>query len=477
MAKTGKNWEDKYHAPKASPSAKKKRKKTAEQGDAIAADLIDLDSVGSIHFRHPNRNREKNDERNTRKDVLTTAKNSTAISSVAAPASTPVVGEILTMNADALKIITSVSDAACISIYLPTHASGVEVNERKDFVVFKNSIQQAAAELKKRGHNDDYISKLLAPAHELLHNTNFWNTLSPGLAVFIAENFYRIYKMPVSPAASVTVGRSFRVRSLVQVHTATEYFYVLVISKKQALFYKADAFGMIHIPIPEMPNGIDDVVHFENKDDQKLFRTGSSGAGGGANYHGIGAGKPDDKENIRMYLDEVDETLWKEKLSQEARPLVLAGVEYLLPIFKEVTQYNYVWGDALTGNFENESIATLHARALEILKPYFDRAKNKALEKYGNKSATELTSSIPADVIPAAYYGRVDTLFVDKNAALWGTFDKDSSELVLHDTQEADDDSLIDNVITQTFLNGGEVYELDKEEMPEGAEVAARLRY
>ncbi|HEY3405943.1 MAG TPA: hypothetical protein VGK59_21305 [Ohtaekwangia sp.] len=477
MAKTGKDREGKYHPPKGSPSGRKKEKKTVEQGNNITDDLDDMDSAGSIHFRHPNRNRQKNDERTAKKDVITTAKNSTAVSAAPATGSPVVPDEILSMNTEALKMLESVSASPCISIYLPTHSSGVEVNERKDFIAFKNSIQQVTAELKQKALRDDHIQKLLSPAYDLLRNDVFWNALSPGLAVFIAENFFRVYKMPLSPAASVTTGKSFRVRPLVQILMATEYFYVLVISKKQALFYKADAFNMTPIPVPEMPDGVEDVVHFENKDDQKLFRTGSSGAGKGANYHGIGAGKPDDKENIRMYLDEVDETLWKEKLNTEARPLVLAGVEYLLPIFKDVTQYNYVWDDALTGSFENESLTTLHTRALEILKPYFDQAKNKALEKYGNKSVTELTSSVPADVIPASYYGRVDTLFISKDAALWGTFDKNANILTLHDTPEDGDDSLLEAAITQTYLNGGQVYELDKTEMPEGAAVAALMRY
>ncbi|QJD94859.1 hypothetical protein HH214_02675 [Mucilaginibacter robiniae] len=30
----------------------------------------------------------------------------------------------------------------CISIYIPTHRAGVEVNEKQDAIVFKNALQQ-----------------------------------------------------------------------------------------------------------------------------------------------------------------------------------------------------------------------------------------------------------------------------------------------------------------------------------------------
>ena len=196
-----------------------------------------------------------------------------------------------------------------------------------------------------------------------------------------------------------------------------------------------------------MPRGVDDVVHFEEKDDQKLFRTGSSGAGEGANYHGIGAGKPDDKENITMYLDEVDETLWKEILHTEYVPLVLAGVEYILSLFKKVTQYNHVWDKYLTGNFEYVDDSSLYKQAREIVEPYFRERVNKAKTTYGNQSATALTSSVPEDVIPAAYYARISQLFVEKNAQIWGTFDEQNNQLVIHNNQELNDDSLTDKAV------------------------------
>src|ERR1044071_8020365 len=118
-------------------------------------------------------------------------------------------------------------------------------------------------------------------------------------------------------------------------------FFVLVLSKKNAKFFRADASGLRHVEISELPNGISDVVHLEEKDDQNLFRTGG-GAGKTSNTHGMGAGVPDEKQNIVMYLKEVDKTLWSSGLNKSTAPLVLAGVEYIVSMYKEVSQYKHI---------------------------------------------------------------------------------------------------------------------------------------
>jgi hypothetical protein len=248
-------------------------------------------------------------------------------------------------------------------------------------------------------------------------------------------------------------------------------------SKKQCKLYRADRFQIQYIPINELPRGMDDVIHFEEKDDQKLFRTGSSGAGGGANYHGIGAGKPGDKENIAIYLAEVDNTLWQHVLKTENAPLLLAGVEYLMPIYKKVSHYNHIWPAAMTGSLENENENELYRQAMDVMKEYFKEKTRIALANYGDKSATSLTSDDVMEIVPAAYYSRVDHLFIEKDAHLWGTFDEKNQVVTVHDEEEPHDTNLMDKAALRTYLNGGSVHLLTREEMPTQKKIAALMRY
>jgi hypothetical protein len=482
----GKDREGKFHTPKGKPSGAGKQKgeitvntQTRTLQSEIEEKYIvpDTDDVAAnVRMRHPNRNVDKGAERKlpenkknpSNKGVIETFSEDF---SATKPEELPGI-----LSKEIFQQLAAYESVCCISIYIPTHQSGVEVNEQVDLISFKNALQQISSELKEK-IDQTLLTKMLEPAYELLRNDKFWYSLSPGLACFIADGFFKYIKLPIAPEEKLLINTAFFLSPMVPVITSKEYFYLLVLSKKQAKFYRVDNFGIKYIAISEMPNGVDDVVHFEEKEGQQLFRTGSSGGGGGASFHGMGSGTPDEKEHISIYLEEVDETLWKEVLSKENAPLLLAGVEYLIPLYRKVSHYNYISDKNLTGSLEHEDENKLYRQARELMEPYFLEGVNKAKEKYGNQSATTLTSSIPEDVIPAAYYSRVSILFAQKNEQIWGTFDKNSNELLIHDKQEDKDDSLMDKAILKTLLNGGEVFIMEKEQMPSDSKLAALMRY
>jgi hypothetical protein len=482
----GKDREGKFHPSKGRPSGTGKEIDQPLNLSAPGAyenylELADkytsgpAEEAANVRIRHPNRNVDKYEDRSQEKKGSTVSKVKSEAGAAVQREIRP--DEYLVLNKEAFQELAGFHSSRSITLYLPTHESGVEVNEKVDAIAFKNKLQQIAGTLKNMDTSQTLIDRLLDPGYKLLKNDNFWRNLTKGLAVFIADGKFSYFKMPYAPKEEVMINTTFYLSPLIPAMTQKEHFFLLVISKKKAKFYRADAFGMVHIPVPEMPDGIDDVVHFEEKDDQKLWRTGSSGAGGGANYHGIGAGKPDDKENIAMYLDEVDETLWKEVLSTQKAPLLLAGVEYLLPIYKSVAQYQYLWPQAMIGNHEHEDIHALYQQARKIMEPYFQERYKKMLESYGNRSATDTTSSVLEDVIPAAFYGRIAQLFAQRGEHIWGRFDEMENELTIHDQQQEGDECLLDKAVINTLLNGGEVFLVDKEQMPVDSKLAALMRY
>lgn len=489
----GKDREGKFHPRKGKPSAPGKMEGTTGlkeiNTNAINdyLEIADKYTVGeeepapNVHLRHPNRNPQKGDDRSGQKRDNNNEPNKSYKSKTETlheGVSETTAEELpVLLSKEQLAGLASHTGTPSVSLYMETHPAGFDKNEQKDVIAFKSLLQQITSELKNKGTDMLSIDRLLQPGYELLRNDKFWLQVSKGLAVFIAEGKFNYIKLPIAPKNELLINASFYLSPLIPMVTARDYFYLLVLSKKQAKLFRADQFGMVHISIPEIPNGIDDVVHFEEKDDQKLFRTDTHGAGHGVNFHGIGSGKPDEKQNIAMYLDEVDETLWKAVLSKENAPLLLAGVEYLIPIFKSVSQYNCIWNDSLTGNLEHEDMQSLYQQALKKMEPFFLQRNDKALAMYGNQSATALTSSIPADVIPAAYYSRVWHLFVQKDEHIWGTFDQMKNELVIHETKEEGDECLLDKAVIRTLLNGGEVHILPKDRMPGQSTIAALMRF
>src|SRR4051812_23785 len=82
----------------------------------------------------------------------------------------------------------------CISIFLPTHRSGMEVNEKQDAIALKNALQSIEIDLRKQGLAVQNIETLLSPGFELYKNEIFWNNQLDSVAVFMASNFFKVFQ-------------------------------------------------------------------------------------------------------------------------------------------------------------------------------------------------------------------------------------------------------------------------------------------
>jgi hypothetical protein len=66
---------------------------------------------------------------------------------------------------------------------------------------------------------------------------------------------------------------------------------------------------------------------------------------------------------------------------------------------------------------------------------------------------------------------------VARDLQRWGTFDRETGEVQVHEEQEAEDVDLLDLAAVHTFLNSGAVYVVDAGNVPGDAPVAALLHY
>jgi len=79
------------------------------------------------------------------------------------------------------------------------------------------------------------------------------------------------------------------------------------------------------------------------------------------------------------------------------------------------------------------------------------------------------------DIIEAANYSKIDTLLINKKAEKNGVFDEEENEIKLMGNNK--DYDLYNFAAVQTIKNGGDVYSIEKEEMPEDEDVIAIYRY
>ncbi|OUL23435.1 hypothetical protein BV378_21040 [Nostoc sp. RF31YmG] len=371
----------------------------------------------------------------------------------------------------------------CVSIYMPTHPAGPEV--RQDPIRFKNLIKEAEARLIDAGLEPQAATALLQQAIDL-DTQEFWEQMGElGLAIFISKDFFRYYTLPVNFQELVVVTDRFHIKPLLPILNGNGRFYLLALSQQDVRFFEGTHYSINEVEVENLPKSLEQALNQDETAKEGQFRIATS-KGGTANsfvqpgaFHGQGSPDRDQhQEEIRQFFFVIDKAL-HEKLRDETAPLVIAGVEYLLPLYRQANSYQHLMEEGITGNPEILSAQELHDKAWPIVEADFQKSQQEFMERFqqlfggdSDKATNDLKQ-----IIPAAYYQRVDSLLVAVGQQQWGLFDPSSETVYLHEEKETGDEDLLDLVATHTLLNGGTVYAVPPEQIPYSTPVAAIFRY
>jgi hypothetical protein len=226
------------------------------------------------------------------------------------------------------------------------------------------------------------------------------------------------------------------------------------------------------IELEGVPKNLAEALQYDDFGKEMQFHGGASG--GTSIFYS--SDSFDAKNDILRYFRQINKGL-HELLRDQKAPLLLAGVEYLFPIYREANSYPYLLEEGIEGNPDRMSAEELHRQGWAILKPYFSRAQQDAVSRYQQLAGTGLASNDVKETAQAAYHGRTDLLFVATELQQWGSFDPDTDEVYLHPAAEPGDIDLLEFAAVHTILNGGTVYSMAAEKMPANAHLAAIFRY
>lgn len=366
----------------------------------------------------------------------------------------------------------------CVSIFIPTHRAGQEVNQRIDQRMLKNKLKTVRQQLEEYQLNDGEIDKLLQPAAALLTHGDFWKNRSDGLALFISPDEFVYYSLPVSFNTFSLVSTHHYLLPLIPYLNNEGRFYLLALSLNEVKLYAGSPHHLDEVEeaAQHLPAGMEDVLGDDNTQRNLQFRTQQSG-GEHTMYHGHGAGKDDAKMETMKYFRAINDGLLK-ILHNEKVPLVVAAVEYLVPIYAEANDYKYLWEDSIAGNPERENLAELHKKAWELLADHFDSERHEKSDLFEGALANKRAAYKMDEVVPAAINQRVDTLFVSKGDEVWGTFDRAQNDIRIENEKTEHNTGLLNLAATHTLLNGGRVFVMPPDKMPEStSKLNALFRY
>ncbi len=367
-----------------------------------------------------------------------------------------------------------------VSIYLPTHRAGAD--QQQDPIRFKNLLRKAEEALQAAGLRRPDWEALLAHGEELLQDSHFWQHQADGLAVFLAQDVQHHYRLPLRFGELVEVSSRFNISPLLPLLMTGGQFYVLSLSQKQVRLYQGTRELAAELELEDAPDGLAAVMAYDRVQKHLQFHTSTSSASGGgrdAAFHGHG-GEIDgfEDEALLRYLREIDAALLEAIDDDTHAPLVLAGVDELTTLYREVSTHPNLVAKTLSGNPDELRPDQIHDRAWKLVEPHFAAVKDKALGRYRQQAGQgEQVADRLVDVLDAAHHARVDELFVVWGAVEWGKFDSETNGLTLLEPDDPAAGDLINLAARQTLKHGGAVYAVEAADLPDGQSIVARLRY
>lgn len=372
-------------------------------------------------------------------------------------------------------------DDVCVSIYLPMTRKGPEV--RGNAVQLKNTLNELSETLAERDWRKPEIDTFLEQPRRLLSETEYWQHQHDGLALFIANDFYEIFRLPLDFEPLTVLSERFHVKPLLPFFSNSGLFYILALSQNMVRLFRATRHSIEEVgdevmEAAEIPRSMEEALEYDDPEERLQHHTTTSGSGGSPEvmHHGHGGIEDEKQQRLRRFLQQVANGL-DNLLQDDESPLVLAAVGYVQAAFEDVSQLNNVVISGIEGNPEHKQPEALLKEAREVVAPILSKEQESARTRFDEMAHSEKASDNLQDIVPAAVQGRVDSLFVAVNEHSWGHYDPQTNDIALHEPEHRNGEDLLDFAVVQTLKNGGAVYAVDAGELPGETSIAAVFRY
>lgn len=354
----------------------------------------------------------------------------------------------------------------CVSIYLSMYKKGKELNEGLGQSNLKSCLKKVHAVLVEYGYHETKINSYLKPIRNLIFELSFWRNPSEGLAIFLdRDNGIRYYKLPFRFEIKTYVADHFYLIPLLPLFHNNGIYHLLELSRDYVKLYKGSRSNFRDVQLKKIiPKRLEEVVGYDFEQKMLQNRTGHMMYPAGS-FHGQGEGKEDKKKELVSFFRKINQGVTK-MLSNKKAPLILACTDELYPIYKKINSHHKLWDTNLSGDPEFKGANDLHKESWGLVQYYFGTKKREKLAKFIAKFHTSKTSYQLSEIIPEATKGKIDTLFVQQKEDFFGTYNGVKGCLILDSRKEMRNISLLNMIAICTFLHGGNVYFLEKEEMP-----------
>jgi len=265
------------------------------------------------------------------------------------------------------KLLQDFNEPYCLTIYAPYIEPNSSRNPNR--IELKNLLQEARKTLLEAGDSAKNIDMALLPAENLINSSEFWPIHHEGLVLFIHSKFFRYYHVSDDNLPyMITVENHFNFEPLKEIIDSNKQYFVLVLGHNHVNLYHGDKYHLEPVKLTGFPYNMKDTLQIDEY--SKSLETHEIapsyiGKGSGATHEQYDKSRID-KDYLLQYFRIIDKQLHHYLLTKDM-PLVLAGVDYLLPIYRQVNNYQALINADLKGNFDHASLSEIQQKVWPLI--------------------------------------------------------------------------------------------------------------
>ena len=365
----------------------------------------------------------------------------------------------------------------CVSVYLPTVRRFPE--HQQNPVKFRNLLREAARTLTAEV-GESQADELLAPLYALAENQAFWSHPQDGLAVFSANEFYRVMKLQRTVPERVVVRDRFRTKPKLRSVQSADRFQLLALTREQVSLVQGNRDAIDEVELaPGIPRTLTDAL---GEDVTEATKTGTGtlrgghSAAGAFTRSGIGSRKDEVDKDTERFFRVIDRAICDHYSKPSGLPLLLAALPEHQTPFRQLSHNSHLAEEAIAINPDSLDLETLRTKAWELFEPRYAKRIAQLVDEFNTANAHGTGSDDPDAIALAVIGGRVKTLLIEEDRTIPGHLDAATGQVRIRDDGASHDD-LIDDLAEHTLRAGGEVVIVPTDRMPSSAGVVATYRF
>lgn len=364
-------------------------------------------------------------------------------------------------SANDIRNLMNVRAEACVSIYLPT--TGLPTAADANRIEFKTLVAKAVERLNAGGTDKHVVGHIHDGLIELDEDEEFWQFQGRSLAVFATPDSVRSFRLPNNLSELVDVSDRLIVKPLLRTVTFPQAAYVLALSVKSARLLAIGPEGSPHeVNVPNLPSDALSAVGLDSlKDNDPMSRT---------------QGEAGRKLRLKQYAHQVDRALTR-AIGAGDVPLILAAAQPLDSIFRATSHSRQLAAHTIEGNPDEKSDGELAEAARKVLDEVYAAQIDDVKQTFEVRAGQDRATTDLQRIARAATFGAVDTLLVDIDVSPDGTVDEETGDLTLDDVDTVANYGVTDEIAKRVLESGGRVLAVREDQVPEGADAAAILRF